>query len=237
MKTRFLSSKKCIADAGLFSKAVIARSSALALIGCLTFTPTVFGQATGATAGGTATGANEALQHCNKTLGVLRIQEDTASNWYRYYGPRLGSTAPLLNMLIMQSNCFVVVERGTGEQSINDETRRSRGDEARESGTRGKGQQVSADYLLKPEIVMANKDNQGANVGGLLNKVGGGVGALLGGVKMKSSEVGTVLTLVDIRSTVRLAAAEGYSKDTSFNMAGIGVGTGGALAGSRRGLP
>jgi curli biogenesis system outer membrane secretion channel CsgG len=232
VKTRFFSSKKCIGDAGLFSKAVIAGSSALALIGCLTFTPTVFGQATGATAGGTATGANEALQHCNKTLGVLRIQEDTASNWYRYYGPRLGSTAPLLNMLIMQSNCFVVVERGTGEQSINDETRRSRGDEARESGTRGKGQQVSADYLLKPEIVMANKDNQGANVGGLLNKVGGGVGALLGGVKMKSSEVGTVLTLVDIRSTVRLAAAEGYSKDTSFNMAGIGVGGGGALAGS-----
>lgn len=231
MKTRFFSSKKCIANA-VFSKAVIARSSALALIGCLTFTPTVFGQATGATAGGTATGANEALQHCNKTLGVLRIQEDTASNWYRYYGPRLGSTAPLLNMLIMQSNCFVVVERGTGEQSINDETRRSRGDEARESGTRGKGQQVSADYLLKPEIVMANKDNQGANIGGLLNKVGGGVGALLGGVKMKSSEVGTVLTLVDIRSTVRLAAAEGYSKDTSFNMAGIGVGAGGALAGS-----
>jgi len=232
MKTRFFSSEKLIADAGLFSKAVNARSSALVLIGCLTFTPTVFGQATGAAAGGTATGANEALQHCNKTLGVLRIQEDTASNWYRYYGPRLGSTAPLLNMLIMQSNCFVVVERGTGEQSINDETRRSRGDEARESGTRGKGQQVSADYLLKPEIVMANKDNQGANIGGLLNKVGGGVGALLGGVKMKSSEVGTVLTLVDIRSTVRLAAAEGYSKDTSFNMAGIGVGGGGALAGS-----
>jgi len=231
MQTKSLSPEKCIAGDGALSKAVLARSSALVLISCLTFTPGVFGQATGATAGATATGANEAMQHCNKTLGVLRIQEDTASNWYRYYGPRLGSTAPLLNMLIMQSNCFVVVERGTGDQSISDETRRSRSDEARESGTRGKGQQVSADYLLKPEIVMANKDNQGANIGGLLNKLGG-VGAILGGVQMKSSEVGTVLTLVDIRSTVRLAAAEGYSKDTSFNLGGLGIGSGGALAGS-----
>jgi len=232
MKIAFFSPEKCMVDAASLSAALRARSSALVLAGCLTIAPTAFAQATGAAAGGTSSGANEALQHCNKTLGVLRIQEDTASTWYRYYGPRLGSTAPLLNMLIMQSNCFVVVERGTGEQSIADETRRSRGDEARESGTRGKGQQVSADYLLKPEIVMANKDNQGANIGGLLNKVGGGVGALLGGVKMKSSEVGTVLTLVDIRSTVRLAAAEGYSKDSSFSLAGIGLGSGGALAGS-----
>ncbi len=44
--------------------------------------------------------------------------------------------------------------------------------------------------------------------------------------------MGTVLTLVDIRSTVRLAAAEGHSKDTSFNIAGFGIGSGGGLAGS-----
>ena len=91
---------------------------------------------------------------------------------------------------------------------------------------------MSVDYLLKPEIVMANKDNQGANIGGLFRRLGGSVGAVLGGVSMKSSEVGTVLTLVDIRSTVRLAAADGYSKDTSFNLGGIGLGGGGALAGS-----
>jgi hypothetical protein len=185
-----------------------------------------FGQA------GNASGnAGDTLEHCNKTLGVLRIQEDTSAAWYRYYGPRLGSTAPLLSMLILKSNCFVVVERGTGEQSINDETRRSRGDEARESGTRGKGQQVVADYLLKPEIVMANKDNEGARMGGLGNMLGR-AGSVLGNLNMKSSEVGTVLTLVDIRSTVRLAAAEGYSKNTSFGFGGIGLGSSGALAGS-----
>ncbi|HEX4234318.1 MAG TPA: peptidoglycan-binding protein [Caldimonas sp.] len=211
-------------DAGPVRQSSLAR--ALALAGCVSAMTAAFGQA------GNASGnAGDTLEHCNKTLGVLRIQEDTSAAWYRYYGPRLGSTAPLLSMLILKSNCFVVVERGTGEQSINDETRRSRGDEARESGTRGKGQQVVADYLLKPEIVMANKDNEGARMGGLGNMLGR-AGSVLGNLNMKSSEVGTVLTLVDIRSTVRLAAAEGYSKNTSFGFGGIGLGSSGALAGS-----
>ena len=80
---------------------------------------------TGAAAGENASGASDTLERCSKTLGVLRIEEDTGSQWYRYYGPRLGSTAPLLSMMILQSNCFVIVERGTGERSISDETRRS----------------------------------------------------------------------------------------------------------------
>jgi hypothetical protein len=203
-------------------------ATVLALAACLGTTTAAFGQA------GTASGgASDTLEHCNKTLGVLRIQEDTTAPWYRYYGPRLGSSAPLLSMMILQSNCFVVVERGTGEQSLNDETRRARSDEARESGTRGKGQQVVADYLLKPEIVMANKDNEGARMGGAgLGSLFGKAGAVLGNLNVKSSEVGTVLTLVDIRSTVRLAAAEGYSKNTSFGFGGIGLGSSGALAGS-----
>jgi len=210
--------------AGVFRRDSIARF--LAGAACVGATTAAFGQA------GTASGnAGDTLEHCNKTLGTLRIQEDTAAPWYRYYGPRLGSTAPLLSMMILKSNCFVVVERGTGEQSLNDETRRSRGDEARESGTRGKGQQVVADYLLKPEIVMANKDNEGARLGGLGNLMGR-AGSVLGNLNVKSSEVGTVLTLVDIRSTVRLAAAEGYSKNTSLGFGGVGFGSSGALAGS-----
>ena len=209
---------------GIFRQHSLAK--ALTLAACLGATTAAFGQA------GNASGqASDSLEHCNKTLGVLRIQEDTGSAWYRYYGARLGSTAPLLNMMILQSNCFVVVERGTGERDLSDETRRARGDEARESGTRGKGQQVVADYLLKPEIVMANKDNEGARMGGIGNMFGR-AGSLIGNLNVKSSEVGTVLTLVDIRSTVRLAAAEGYSKNTSVGFGGASWGSSGALAGS-----
>src|SRR5262249_53990783 len=145
---------------------------------------------------------------------------------------RLGSTAPLLSMLVMQSNCFVVVERGTGERGIAAETARARGDEARESATRGKGQQVVADYLLKPEIVLNSQGSEGGSIGGIGRLLPGPLGVVAGSASMKSNEAGTVLTLVDIRSTVRLAAAEGYSKNTNFSFGGIGIGSGGALGGS-----
>jgi hypothetical protein len=204
--------------------------------GCLASMPSIGGghatAVTGAAAGSTSVGANEKLEKCDKPLGVVRIQEDRNADWYRYYYGRLGSTAPLLNLLIMQSNCFVVVERGTGDRSITDETRRARGDEARESGTRGKGQQVVADYLLKPEIVLKQRGGEG---GGLLG-IGAGLldkaGLALGKVGFSSNEAGTVLTLVDIRSTVRLLASEGYSKNRDIRVAGLVFGGGGLAAGS-----
>lgn len=216
--------------------ALLASISVAALSGCAATTPSVGGGAasptTGASAGSSANGESTKLEHCDSSLGVLRIEEDLGSPWYQFYGSRLGSTAPLLSLLVLQSNCFVVVERGTGERGIAAETVRARGDEARESGTRGKGQQVVADFLLKPEIVMNNKGNQGGTLGGLGRLLPGAIGVVAGAASVKTNEVGTVLTLVDIRSTVRLAAAEGYSKNTDFSLAGIGLGSTGGLGGS-----
>ncbi len=214
----------------------VAAAAATLLSGCLATTPSVGGGSvtatTGSAAGGTASGASDKLERCRSTLGTLRIEEDTRSAWYGYYRSRVGSTAPLLSLLIMQSNCFVVVERGTGEAGIAAETARARGDEARESGTRGKGQQVVADYLLKPEIVLADQGGSGARAGGIGRLLPGALGAVAGSVGVKTNEASTVLTLVDIRSTVRLAAAEGYSKNTDFSFGGIGIGSAGALGGS-----
>jgi curli biogenesis system outer membrane secretion channel CsgG len=205
----------------------LAAASLAILGGCVATAPTIGGGSatpvTGSTAGAASAGANDKLEKCDRSLGTLRIEEDTRAEWYRYYYGRLGSTAPVLSMLVMQSNCFVVLERGTGEAAIRSETARARGDEARESDTRGKGQQVSADYLLKPEIIMANRGNEGGSLGGILP-------GALGRVAFKSNEAGTVLTLVDIRSTVRLAAAEGYSKNTDIRFAG-GLWGAGALVG------
>ena len=181
-------------------------------------------------ASGGAIGAENHLERCNETLGVLRIDEDTDSNWYRYYNQRFGSTAPLLSKIIMHSNCFVVVERGTGEAALTAEIRRSRGDEARESATRGRGQQVVADYLLKPEIVMNNRNTGGFNLGAV--KLPGALGGVLGGAGVKTSEAATVLTLVDIRSTVRLASSEGHAKDSRLLIGGGGVSGGSLVAGS-----
>lgn len=167
-----------------------------------------------------------AMEKCDRTLGVLRIQEDTNADWYRYYSGRLGSTAPMISAMVMESNCFVVVERGSGERDISAETQRARGDEARESDTRGKGQQVVADFLLKPEIVMNKKGDSGGNFGGVGRLLPGPLGAIAGAgrVGYSSNEAATVMTLVDIRSTVRLVAAQGQSSSKDFNFSGLGFG-------------
>jgi curli biogenesis system outer membrane secretion channel CsgG len=200
---------------------------ALPLAGCMATTPTSGGGSIspvkGAAAGATAAGADSGLERCPTTLGTLRIDEDRSAAWYGHYGSRLGSTAPLLSTMIMQSNCFVIVERGSGERAMNDETARARGDEARESATRGKGQQVVADYLMKPEIVMGKEATSGGGLGGI-GRLGGLAGFVAGNVGFKSNEASTVLTLVDIRSTARIAAAEGYSKNSEFTLAGFGIG-------------
>lgn len=199
----------------------------LLLGGCLATTPSSGGgsatQVTGAAAGSAAPNANSKLERCGETLGTIRIEENTGASWYSYYNSnyRLGSTVPLLRTMIQQSNCFVIVERGRGMQGIQSERNTMRGEEGRAGSNFGTGQQVGADYSLSPEIMMNARGTSGvgAAVGGFLNRLAPGVGGVAGNAKM--NEAGTVLLLVDVRSTVQIAASEGYSKNWDF---GIGAG-------------
>ena len=62
--------------------------------------------ATGAASGSNAEDANSQLAHCDESLGTLAVVEDqTAPWWHDYYAryPRLGSTVPVLRMMIQQS--------------------------------------------------------------------------------------------------------------------------------------
>jgi hypothetical protein len=82
----------------LVSRTATIAVATITLTGCLATAPTVGGGSvspiTGAAGGGTAVGANESLERCDKTLCVLRIEKETAGPWYSFYGPRVGSTAP-----------------------------------------------------------------------------------------------------------------------------------------------
>lgn len=215
---------------------------ALPLAGCLATAPSLGGGSatavTGAAAGGSAAAANSKLERCPETLGTIRIEENVNAPWYAYYNQnyRLGSTAPLLRMMIQQSNCFVILERGRGMQGIEAERNMMRtGEEGRAGSNFGPGQQVGADYSLSPEIMMSAKGTGGgsAGLGGLLNRVSPVLGSVAGSAKM--NEAGTILLLVDVRSTVQIAAAEGYSKNWDFGLGGnifgmLGGGVGGGNA-------
>ena len=72
------------------------------------------GTVTGAVGGANTEGQNTQLTRCNETLGTLAVEEDQAATWYgqlRAYN--LGSTVPVLRLMIQQSNCFVIVERSS----------------------------------------------------------------------------------------------------------------------------
>lgn len=211
------------------------------LVGCLATAPSSGGGSatavTGAAAGETTAGANSALESCPETLGTLRIEENTNASWYGRYNAiyGTGSTVPMLRTLVQQSNCFVIVERGgRATYNIESEQRLSRSDEARAGSNVGPGQVVVADYSMSPEVMLSDRGGTraGAGIGGLLGgfgNIGRAVGAVAG--TMSSNEAGVILLLVDIRSRVQIAAAEGYSKNVDFGFAGGLFGGGGAGGG------
>jgi hypothetical protein len=102
--------------------------------------------------------------------------------------------------------------------------------EMRSGSNMGKGQVVAADYTMSPTITFSQKGTQG--MGGMLGGTGmlGSIaGAVAGGIK--ANEASTTLLMIDNRSGVQLAAAEGSAKNFDFNVAG-GLFGGGAFGGA-----
>lgn len=196
------------------------------LLACSGTMPTLGGSkgnaATGSAAGATASGANSQLEHCEKTLGTMGVDEDQGSGWYQVLTAqhKLPSTVPLLRLLIQQSNCFVIVERGSSFNNMMGERQLAESGELRQQSNMGKGQMVAADYTLRPTINFSEQGTGG--VGGALGGLLGGpvIGAIVGG--MKSNEASTTLLLIDNRSSVQLSASQGSAKN--WDLAG-GLGT------------
>ena len=188
-------------------------------------------EATGSAGGSQSQNASSKLERCDASLGTIAVVEDTNAPWYGILTGqyRLGSTSPVLKLMIQQSNCFVVVERGRAMNNMMQERALSQSGELRSNSNFGKGQMVSADYSLSPSITFSNNNagGVGAAVGGLF----GSVGALVGG-SLSAKEASTLLTLVDNRSGVQLAAAEGSAKNWDFGALGGLLGGGfGAVGG------
>ncbi|MEW5972661.1 MAG: CsgG/HfaB family protein [Pseudomonadota bacterium] len=150
--------------------------------------------ATGSAGGATSEGESKQLEKCSAPLGTIAVEEDTSAPWYGILTGqmKLGSTAPVLKLMIQQSNCFVVVERGRGMNQVMGERALRDTGEMRATSNFGKGQLVSADYTLIPSITFSNNNagGAGAALGGLL----GPIGAIVGG-SMSTKEASTLLTL------------------------------------------
>lgn len=201
----------------------------LLLSGCLATAPTMGdnkGTVTGAAGGGSTENANSKLEKCTETLGTLGMQEDVNAPWYlqlRNYS--LGSTLPVLRLMIQQSNCFVIVERGAAMNNMMQERALANSGEARAGSNMGRGQMVAADYTMSPSIQFSGKTGGGA-LGAFLPGV---AGVVAGG--MSTNEASTTLLLIDNRSGVQISAAEGTAKNMDFNVFGAFGGLGAAGGG------
>lgn len=189
--------------------------------------------ATGSAGGATTDNANTQLEKCSESLGTLAVVEDQAAPWFMHLSShKLGSTVPVLRMMIQQSNCFVVVERGRAMNNMMQERELEHSGEMRSGSNFKKGQMVAADYTVSPTINFSQKDTGG--MGGALGGLGvfGAVaGVVAGGIK--ANEASTTLLMIDNRSGVQLAAAEGSAKNFDFNLMGglFGGGAFGSLGG------
>lgn len=227
----------------LFQRNVLtlAAVAVLALTGCNATAPKIGDEnaktaATGAAGGANAENANTQLEKCAKSMGTVAVVEDQHADWWiTMQSYKLKSTIPVLRMLIQQSNCFVVVERGAAMRNMQQERALQQSGELRNNSNFGKGQMVAADYSINPSITFSQKGTGG--IGAALGGLGGGLfGAVAGG--MKFNDASTMLVLVDNRSGVQLSAAEGSSRNTDFNLfGGLFGGSGGAAAGGFTNTP
>ncbi|MEW5789370.1 MAG: SH3 domain-containing protein [Pseudomonadota bacterium] len=174
-----------------------------------------------------ATGESAKLEKCDKPYGTLAVAEpqDYVGQALMSYG--LPSPVGLIRMMIQQSNCFVVVERGRAMKNLMQERELASSGMLRSGSNMGGGQMVTADYVLTPDVVFSNKDagGMGAALGGLF-----GVGGALLAAGLKFKEAQTSMLLADARSSLQVAAAQGMAKKTDFSLGGLGL-VGGVVGG------
>ena len=190
-------------------------------------------EVTGGAAGSTSQGATSTLQRCAEPLGTVSLVENQNAGWYTILRNeyRLPPTANLLRLLVQQSNCFVVVERGqAGMRAMSRERELMQSGEMRSGSNFGRGQMVASDYGLSPEIIFSEDNTGGAVAGlaGLFGSRGRAVGAIAGSAKTR--EAAAMLTLVDNRSGVQVSSSQGSASKTDLSIFG-GLGGGGAAGG------
>lgn len=177
-----------------------------------------------------AQNANAQLEKCDApkgTLAVVEPQNQVIAGLQRY---GLGSPTSVIRMLVQQSNCFQVVERGAAMQNLMQERALAQGGELQSGSNIGKGQMVVADFIVNPSVVFS-ENNAGGAGGGLLGALGGRlgmIGAIAGGLKFKQAQ--TSMLLVDARSSLQIAAAEGSAEKADFALGGALFGGGGGAA-------
>ncbi len=164
------------------------------------------------------------VERCERPLGTIAVSENrgASSTQLSHYG--LGSPVSLLRIMIQQSNCFTVVERGAAMQNMQEERALAANGEMLGGSNVGKGQMQAADFVMTPgvQFTAGNTGGMGGSLSNIGGKLFGNLGSVVGGIagNVKFKEAQTSLLIADVRSGIQIAAAEGVAKTTDFGISG-----------------
>lgn len=180
-----------------------------------------------------AQGASTQLQRCTAPLGTAALVEPDAQASALLQQVGLQSPVPLLRLMMAQSNCFTVVDRGAALSNIETEDRLANSGMLRQGSTTARGRMITTQYLMTPNVIFSNPNAGGGNalgaLGGFLGTPGYLAGTLAGSIRIQEAQ--TALFLTDAQSGVQTAVSEGSASVTDFGgAAGLG-GWGGGMAG------
>ncbi len=181
-------------------------------------------------AGTNGSEGDKGLQHCDSPLGAIAVVEPQDSMSAALARFSLSSPVGIIRMMIQQSNCFLVVERGQGMQNMMQERALAGGSELRQGSNVGGGQMVAADFILTPSVVFSEGNAKGGGlgaIGGLFGPIGLVAGAIAGGLKFKEAQ--TSMLVADARTGIQIASAEGSARKADMSLGGFLAGGGGAL--------
>jgi hypothetical protein len=166
------------------------------------------------------------LERCPTPMAAIAVVEPQDEIIYALRRYNLSSPVGLIRMMIQQSNCFIVVERGRGMQNVMQERQLAAAGESRQGSNMGGGQMVAADFVMTPSVVFSENNAGGAGgaVAGLFGRKGAAIGAVAGGIKFKEAQ--TSMLVADSRSGVQVAAAEGSTRKADLRV-GAGLFGGG----------
>ncbi len=187
------------------------------------------GSAVKGAAGTNGSVGDNGLEHCDKPMGAMAVVEPQSEYMMALSRYNLQSPVSLIRMMIQQSNCFIVVERGQGLRNMEQERALAGGGQTRAGSNMGGGLMVPADFIMTPAVVFSegNAGGVGGAVGGLLGRKGA---LVAGGLKFKEAQ--TSMLVADARSGVQVAAAEGSTRKADMRLgAGLFGGGGGVAAG------
>ena len=212
-----------------FSGSLVA--TALAAAGLLAGAATAQAQ----TLGGASGPAGDAgkVEKCDAPKGTLAVVEPQDAVVQALLRIGLQSPTGMIRLIVQQSNCFQVVERGAGFQNLMQERALAAGGQMQAGQNVGQGHMVAADFVVTPSVVFSNP-NAGGVGGGLAGLSGafggklGMLGAIAGGLKFKEAQ--TSMVMADTRSGIQVAAAEGSAQKTDFNVGAVLFGGGGGAA-------